>query len=141
MSKVKVYRPVAAEFPISSPYGVRIHPLTKKTKMHWGVDFAVPIGTPIVAAVTGTIDVAGWENSKQPKQGFGIRVRQYLVHEGRACLVFYAHLSEVSVKQGEEVVAGTRIGLSGDSGASSGPHMHFEVRPTGGQGIEPEFIS
>lgn len=137
---MKVYRPVAAEFKISSPYGTRIDPITKiEGAKHYGTDFAVPIGTPVVAAVGGKVEAAGWENEKDQKQGFGYRVRQLIESEGNKYYVFYAHLSEISVKPNEEITAGTRVGLSGHTGKSSGPHLHFEVRPVGGKGIEVTF--
>lgn len=137
---MKVYRPVAAEIRVSSKYGKRIDPVTKvEGAMHYGTDFATPVGTPVVAAVTGKIDASGWENSQDQKQGFGLRVRQSWKEGGKDYFVFYAHLSEIAVQPGEEVVAGTRIGLSGNTGKSSGPHLHFEVRQVGGKGIEVEF--
>lgn len=139
VTSLKVFRPVAWEFPVSSPYGNRIHPLTNKSKIHYGIDFACPEGTPVVAAVDGIIEAVGWENSKNEKQGFGRRVRQYYVDKGIAHLVYYAHLSEISVNTSDHITAGTRIGLSGNTGSSSGPHLHFEIRPHGKRGIAIEF--
>jgi len=138
---MKVNRPVSADIRISSKYGRRVDPVTKvEGAMHYGVDFATPVGTPIVAAVTGKIDAAGWENDNDHKQGFGQRVRQLYEINGVKHYVYYAHLSEISVKTGEEVTAGTRVGLSGNTGKSSGPHLHFEVRPIGGKGLNVEFL-
>lgn len=137
---MKVYRPVAAEFKISSTYGRRVDPVTKvEGAMHYGTDFATPVGTPVVAAHGGKVEAAGWENPDDQKQGFGYRVRQVIESDGKKYHVFYAHLSEISVKEGEEIGAGTRVGLTGHTGKSSGPHLHFEVRPVGGKGIEVTF--
>ncbi len=134
---MKLPKPVAGKFKISSPWGKRINPITKKEEsMHYGTDFAVPVGTPVVAVVTGKIDAADWQNPEDHKEGFGLRVRQKVGNN----YYIYAHLSELAVKPGEEVTAGTRVGLSGNTGASSGPHLHFEVRPIGGKGVEVEFL-
>jgi murein DD-endopeptidase MepM/ murein hydrolase activator NlpD len=137
---MKVYRPVAAEFKISSPYGSRVDPVTKKEgAFHYGIDFSTPVGTPIVAAADGKIFKAGWQDEKDKKAGFGLRVWQTSVVAGQKVSIFYAHLSELSVLEGQTITAGTRIGLSGNTGKSSGPHLHFEVRPEGGKGIEVTF--
>lgn len=137
---MKVYRPVANQFPISSPYGTRKDPVTgAESAMHYGTDFAVPVGTPVVAAADGKIFKAGWQNEKDQKAGFGMRVWQTSNIAGQSVSIFYAHLSELSVLDGQIVTAGTRVGLSGHTGKSSGPHLHFEVRPDGEKGVEVEF--
>lgn len=137
---MKVYRPVAAEIKISSPYGQRTDPVTGvKEAMHYGIDFATPVGTPVVAAYDGKIFKAGWQDEKDKKVGFGLRVWQTAKIDGQSVAIFYAHLSELAVKDGQVVTAGTRVGLSGNTGKSSGPHLHFEVRPEGGKGIGVEF--
>lgn len=138
---MKVHRPVANQFPISSPYGTRKDPVTgKESAMHYGVDFATPVGTPIVAAIDGVIFKAGWQDENDHKAGFGMRVWQTGTIDGKPVSIFYAHLSEFAVKAGDRVNAGTRVGLSGHTGKSSGPHLHFEVRPEGQKGAEVEFI-
>lgn len=137
---MKVYRPVSADIRISSVYGKRIDPVTKvEGAMHYGTDFATPVGTPIVAAADGKIFKAGWQDANDHKVGFGLRVWQTAKIDGKSVAIFYAHLSELAVKEGDVVTAGTRVGLSGNTGKSSGPHLHFEVRPDGGKGIEVEF--
>ena len=132
---MKIHRPVARLYPITSPYGVRVDPITgKEGSTHFGIDFGVDVGTPVVASVTGRIVRAGWENPNDQKQGFGLRVWQYEAeHDAFVC---YAHLSEVNVKEGDEVTAGTRIGLSGHTGKSSGPHLHNELRIGGIAGVK-----
>jgi len=137
---MKVYRPVAAEIKISSPYGTRIDPVTKiEGVKHYGTDFATPVGTPVVAAYNGRIFKAGWQNEDDEKMGFGLRVWQTATIDGKNVSIFYAHLSELAVKKGDVLTAGTRVGLSGNTGKSSGPHLHFEVRPEGEKGVEVEF--
>ena len=137
---MKVYRPVAASFRISSPYGTRKDPVTGiESAMHYGIDFAVPVGTPVVAAADGKIFKVGWQDEKDQKAGFGMRVWQTSNIAGQKVSIFYAHLSEFSVLDGQVISAGTRIGLSGNTGKSSGPHLHFEVRPEGEKGVEVTF--
>ena len=104
---------------ISSNYGVRTHPITGEVEsFHKGVDFAVPIGTPIYALKSGTVTRSSYEN------GFGNRISIKYgddKYEG-----FYAHLSEILVKEKAYVTAGQLIGYSGNTGQSSGPHLHYE---------------
>jgi murein DD-endopeptidase MepM/ murein hydrolase activator NlpD len=140
---MKVHRPVAADIRISSNYGPRVDPVTNQAgAFHYGVDFATPVGTPVVAAYDGKIYKAGWQDEKNPSVGFGQRVWQTAKIDGKDVSIFYAHLSELAVKEGDMVAAGTRVGLSGNTGKSSGPHLHFQVRLEGsGRSGEPiEFL-
>lgn len=132
--------PIAAGFPISSPYGARKDPKTGAEAFHYGIDFACPVGTPVVACLDGVIDGVGWENPLDHTQGFGLRVRQRVSVDGKLYFIFYPHLSETSVEVFERVIAGTRVGLSGNSGKTTGPHLHLEIRPIGGKGIPFEFL-
>jgi|CXWK01.1.fsa_nt_gi murein DD-endopeptidase MepM/ murein hydrolase activator NlpD len=137
---IKVFRPVAWTFPISSPYGKRKDPVTGvESSMHYGVDFAVPVGTPIVAAIGGEVIKAGWQNSHDEKEGFGFYVCQYVRINNTPYQVYYGHMSHIDVKEGEYIEAGKRIGLSGNTGKSSGPHLHLEVRPIREKGVPFEF--
>ena len=87
-----------------------------------GIDWAVPIGTAVVASNAGVVTKAGWGS------GYGYVV--YIRHaDGRETR--YAHLSKVLVKAGQTVSQGQRIALSGNSGRSTGPHLHFEIRING----------
>lgn len=139
---MKVYRPVKGDIRISSEYGGRIDPVTgDASAFHYGIDFACPEGTPIVACVTGPITKAGWQNEQDHKEGFGYRVWQQ--QEGTENFVVYGHLSKIHVAAGEAIVAGTRIGLSGVTGKSSGPHLHLEGRVggiSGHKGVPLEFL-
>lgn len=111
---------------ISSGYGKRRHPVLGYTKMHKGLDFAAPTGTPIFAAGDGVVEVAGWNGS------FGryIRIR----HNG-TYKTAYAHLSRIDsrVKVGARVQQRQIIGYVGSSGRSTGPHLHYEVHVDGRQ--------
>lgn len=138
---MKVFRPVAAQYRISSPYGSRKDPVTGvEGTFHYGIDFAVPVGTPVVAALTGSIVKSGWQDDKDHKAGFGYRVWQKVY--GQNAYIVYAHLSKIAVSLGDSITAGTRIGLSGNTGKSSGPHLHLEVRQgeiSGTKGIPIEI--
>lgn len=130
---------MAAEFRVSSGYGPRVHPVTGQIgKMHHGIDIATPVGTPVVAALDGIIAKAGWENDEDHKQGFGFRVWQRC----EQTFICYAHLSQIEVGVGYNMIAGERLGLTGNTGASSGPHLHLEVRKNTilSKGIEFGFI-
>ncbi len=105
---------------LSSRYGNRKHPILGYTKMHRGLDFAAPLGTPIFAAGDGIIEKAGWNGS----YGKYIRIR----HTG-TYKTAYAHLSgfHKNVKIGKRVLQGKIIGYVGTTGRSTGPHLHYEV--------------
>jgi murein DD-endopeptidase MepM/ murein hydrolase activator NlpD len=88
----------------------------------------------------GIIVRAGWENLNNVKQGFGLRVRHQVVTDSGANLTLvYGHLSQIAVKEGQQVYAGDRIGLSGDTGHVDGAHLHVEIVDSRGQYKEPIF--
>ncbi len=89
---------------------------------HTGVDFAVPTGTDIIAVDDGVIANANWGKS------YGTQIVQKVGLHSKARWVIYAHLSKSLVKPGDTVVKGQHIGESGNTGNSSGPHLHFEMR-------------
>ncbi|MFE2426735.1 peptidoglycan DD-metalloendopeptidase family protein [Streptomyces sp. NPDC059373] len=97
---------------------------------HTGQDFAVPVGTPVHAVGDGLVIVAGCGD------GFG---NQIVIQHACGYYTHYAHLSRLDVEPGDRVRTGDRIGLSGNSGNSTGPHLHFEVRvtPLLGSGVDP----
>ena len=117
------YLPLAGDFRISSPYGV-----DRVTHRHSGIDLAVPEGTKVTAAKRGKVSFAGWGN------GYGYRV---VVDHLDGTQTTYNHLSDIGVKVGDVVGAGSTIALSGNTGNSTGPHLHFEVKK-GGQFVDPE---
>ena len=105
---------------MSSPFGLRFDGIVPT--VHRGVDIPVPVGTPVYAMSGGRVLVAG------TRSGYGNVV--ILNHGGRVETV-YAHLSRVDVSTGQGVAHGQVIGLSGQSGNATGPHLHFEVRRWG----------
>ncbi|MEW1906252.1 MULTISPECIES: M23 family metallopeptidase [unclassified Streptomyces] len=102
---------------------------------HSGQDFAVPVGTPVKAAAAGTVVKAGpYGGGDGPAYGNAI-----VVKHANGKYSQYAHLSKIQVKIGQKVGAGQRIALSGNTGNSSGPHLHFEIRttPNYGSAVNP----
>lgn len=103
---------------LSSNFGMRFHPILGYSRMHQGIDFAAPTGTPVLASAGGKVVAAGWSG------GYGNLVA---VQHGRNMVTRYAHLSRIHVKLGETVAQGQRIGAVGSTGLSTGPHLHYEV--------------
>lgn len=119
---------------VSSVYGNRKHPVTGKYKMHYGVDIAAPTGTTTVASKSGKVTHVGWENPNDKSQGFGLRV--WITHADGYRSV-YPHLSKASVKVGDTVKRGQKVGEIGSTGSSTGPHCHWEIRNSKGQKTNP----
>lgn len=104
---------------ISDPYGVRIHPITKKRQMHDGIDFAASIGNSIYAVGNGkVIDV------RISRTGYGNKLT---ISHGYGYKTLYAHMHDVFVKKGDIITRGQVIGTVGNTGRSTGPHLHYEV--------------
>lgn len=120
--------PIDAE--IGSRFGMRRHPIFRVRRMHNGVDYGAPIGTPIWASKTGTVIFAGW------KGGYGNTV---VIHHAGGVSTLYAHMSKLTVEDGSYVTQGEVIGLVGSTGWSTGPHLHFEVRRNGDP-ADPELF-
>ena len=108
---------------VTSEFGNRIDPITGKRKGHTGMDLAVPTGTPIRAALPGTVTV-----SKYNAGGYGYYV---MIEHGNGIATLYGHCSKLLARVGQTVQAGDIIALSGSTGRSTGPHLHFEVRVNG----------
>ena len=114
---------------ISSPFGWRTHPISGERKFHNGVDFALPMGSPLRAAAAGTV-LRTYLN--HPTNGSGVVVRH-----GGGWESTYLHLSRVDVVPGQQLAAGQQLGLSGGApgtwgaGTSTGPHLHFILRRDG----------
>ncbi len=104
---------------ISSGFGYRRDPFTRRGAMHKGLDFKGAIGTPIRAASAGRVSFVGW------KGGYGKTVE---ITHGNGLMTRYAHMSRFDAKVGQQVSAGATIGAIGNTGRSTGPHLHFEVR-------------
>ena len=107
---------------LTSQFGYRTSPISGTWKFHAGIDLAAPIGTEVYACKSGTVAVVGYNSI----YGNYIDIR----HAGNTTSR-YAHLSKTLVKQGQTVSTGGVIGLVGTTGASTGPHLHFEVRENG----------
>ncbi|NEQ99612.1 MAG: M23 family metallopeptidase [Cyanothece sp. SIO2G6] len=112
--------PLSIPAMVSSPFGMRVHPIFGNVRMHTGTDLAAPMGTPVVAAYSGRVAVADFMG------GYGLAV--VIGHSEKSAETLYGHLSEVFVKAGEWVEQGTVIGRVGSTGNSTGPHLHFELR-------------
>ncbi len=108
---------------VTSEFGNRVDPITGKRKGHGGMDLAVPTGTPIRAALPGTVTV-----SKYNAGGYGYYV---MIDHGNGLATLYGHCSQLLARVGQTVQAGDIIALSGSTGRSTGPHLHFEVRVNG----------
>lgn len=116
----------------SSSFGRRKAPTKGASTYHKGIDWAVPTGTAVMASSGGTVTKAGWGS------GYGYVV--YIDHgDGRQSR--YAHLSKVLVKAGQKVVQGQKIALSGNTGRSTGPHLHFEILIGGGHVNPLNYLS
>ncbi len=117
---LKLMFPLAIPSPITSLFGWRVHPISGEQRIHTGTDIAAPLGTPVIAAMTGRVLLADFLG------GYGMVVA--IEHAQGTQQTLYAHLSELFVKPGEQVKQGTVIGRVGTTGNSTGPHLHFELR-------------
>lgn len=102
-----------------SGYGMRMHPISKVWRMHTGMDFAAKIGTPIYATGDGVVKFAGRDAS-----GYGIHV---IIDHGYGYQTLYGHMSKLRTSRGKRVKRGEIIGEIGNTGQSTGPHLHYEV--------------
>ena len=132
------YRQGAERLPVSRPvtagnvrqtsgFGPRRHPLTGRTRMHNGLDWAGPRGTPIHATADGVVKTAGRQG------GYGNLV---VIEHDFGIETYYAHLNSIDVRRGQRVSRGDRIGGMGTTGQSTGVHLHYEVR-VGGSPVNP----
>ena len=107
---------------LSSAFGMRFHPEHKKMMMHNGVDIGASIGSPVFAAKSGTVKYATWVG------GYGNTIQ---LDHGNGVTTLYGHLDKYGVKAGQKVQGGQKIAESGNTGVSSGPHLHFEIAKNG----------
>ena len=108
-----------SKYEITSPFGKRADPFTKKFKHHFGIDLKAPTGTPVIATANGTVI----EVKEQP-DGYG---KYVIIEHADNYQTKYAQLSEFKVSVGSQVKQGNVIGLVGSSGRSTAPHLHYEV--------------
>ena len=116
---------------IASGFGYRIDPIYKTIKMHEGLDFTAPTGTPIYATADGVVTTAGNKGT-----GFGNHV---IINHGYGYETLYGHMVRVKAREGQTVKRGEIIGYVGSTGKSSGPHCHYEVHKNG-QKIDPVYF-
>jgi len=111
--------PIPTHSRITSPFGMRNHPILRGQRMHTGIDVGAPTGTRLIAAADGYVRFAGWSG------GFGNTV---IIDHGNGYSTLYAHNSRNRVTTGERVARGQHIADVGSTGMSTGPHLHFEIR-------------
>jgi len=116
---------------IASGFGYRIDPVYKTPKMHAGLDFAAPQGTPIYATANGTVSLAG-----NAGNGYGNHV---IINHGYGYETLYGHMVRVKARVGQQVKRGEVIGWVGSTGKSTGPHCHYEVHKNGNK-IDPVYF-
>lgn len=114
--------PTPGHTSISSPYGMRYHPILHYNRMHTGIDIRAPSGAAIVAIGGGKVVWAGWRG------GYGNVV---MIDHGDGIVSVYAHMSRIGCSDGQRVSAGQEIGHVGMTGLATGPHLHFEIRLNG----------
>ena len=122
--------PISASFRWSSPYGWRADPFTGVQSFHTGTDMACPEGTPILAAMSGKIADVGYNRT------YGNYI---IINHGNGYQTLYAHMSKAIATKGQYVTQGTKIGLVGSTGYSTGPHLHFMVYKNGNR-IDPMTV-
>lgn len=119
-------RPISSSMPVTSGFGYRY--IFGKTQFHKGIDFGAPVGTPVYATGNGVVTYSGMGT------GYG---RYIEIDHGNGLVTRYGHMSANYVNVGDTVSANQQIGASGNSGRSTGPHLHYEVRQNG-QAINPQ---
>jgi len=112
---------------LASGYGMRMHPILKYIRMHAGIDFSAPQGTPIFATGDGTVDYAGFSKTSG---------NMVTLNHGYGYMTKYLHMSNFAVRQGQKVKRGDIIGYVGNTGLSKAPHCHYEVWKDG-QHVNP----
>jgi murein DD-endopeptidase MepM/ murein hydrolase activator NlpD len=137
-NKEKLLRAIPAIQPVSnknlnrvaSGFGYRIDPLYKDYRLHAGLDFAAPVGTPIYATSDGVVQIAGFNTD-----GYGNKV---VINHGFGYQTLYGHMVRVKVRAGQSVKRGEVIGYVGSTGKSTGPHCHYEVIKRGAK-VDPVY--
>jgi len=125
LSSIPAIQPVANKNlkRMASGYGYRMHPVYKTRKLHTGMDFSAPTGTPIYATGNGRV-----EKVTKSRSGYG---RHVIINHGYGYKTLYGHMSKYIVKRGQRVKRGEIIGYVGSTGTSVAPHLHYEVHKDG----------
>lgn len=121
ISKIPSIKPVSSGF-LNSSFGYRKDPIDNVMRFHHGQDFSVQTGTPILAPAAGVVKRAYYAG------GFGNHIK---LDHGNGYTTLFAHLSKIKVKHGEKVERGDIIGLTGNTGRSTAPHLHYEIHHNG----------
>ena len=128
LALVPYRKPVVGEVEFTSGFGVRIDPFLGRPAMHTGLDFRAASGDPVRATANGKVVSSGWAG------GYG---RMVEIDHGNGLSTRYGHLSEISVKVGDQIRIGQVIGAVGSTGRSTGPHLHYETR-IDGEAVDPQ---
>ncbi|WP_254434750.1 M23 family metallopeptidase [Magnetospirillum sp. UT-4] len=132
LQKLPLAEPIRGDYDFNSGFGTRNDPLNKKTGVHEGIDLGASTGTPVYATGEGVVTLAG------PWDRYGNTVE---IAHGAGIVSRYAHLSRIKVRDGQRVTRSTVIGLVGNTGRSTGPHLHYEVRVSDAPKDPVKFIS
>jgi murein DD-endopeptidase len=119
--------PLPESVHITSPFGLREHPVLGVRKLHAGVDLGTPVGTPVRAVAAGIVRRASSD---------GVNGRILVLDHGRGVTTIYCHNDELLVHDGQRVAKGQIISRSGDTGRSTGPHLHYQL-DLAGQAVDP----
>jgi murein DD-endopeptidase MepM/ murein hydrolase activator NlpD len=125
--QLPLYMPLSDVVRMTSGYGIRRDPFRHTIAMHAGVDFKSGINSPVYATADGKVNVAGWEGA------YGRMVE--IIHDNGVA-TRYAHLSAITVAVGDKVRRGDMVGKLGNTGRSTGPHLHYETRVKG-RAVDP----
>lgn len=122
--------PVSPRYPLTSAFGERAHPILGARRLHTGVDIGVPMGTTVRASLPGIVRCACEDR---------VNGRYVVVDHGDALASVYCHADQLLVEDGDEVSAGQPLALSGDTGRSTGPHLHYGLR-IGSNWVDPVLV-
>jgi murein DD-endopeptidase MepM/ murein hydrolase activator NlpD len=128
LALVPYRKPVIGEVEFTSGFGIRSDPFLGRPAMHTGLDFRAAMGDPVRATANGKVASSGWAG------GYG---RMVEIDHGNGLSTRYGHLSEISVKVGDQIKIGQVIGAVGSTGRSTGPHLHYETR-IDGEAVDPQ---
>ncbi len=128
VNTLPLHRPMGPDAEQTSPFGHRLDPFTRSLAMHAGIDFRAEQGTPVRASGAGRVVTAEYSG------GYGNMVE---IDHGNSLTSRFAHLSHISVAEGQQVDAGTIVGRVGSTGRSTGPHLHYETR-IDGEAVDPQ---
>ncbi len=120
LEQLRMVFPIAIPAPITSLFGWRVHPISGAQRLHTGTDIGAPMGAPVMATMGGRVILA------DDMGGYGLAVA--IEHDNGIRQTLYGHMSELFVRPGDMIQQGTVIGRVGSTGASTGPHLHFELR-------------